>query len=247
MQYSVDLNRRIPKPVFYGKYPLYESVAKVFKNVLLQTYLQQVYDSYLTRSQLSGEPNMKEDWESDPTMGEADDDNNQWIQLAPKTYRTKTKAHKEGKLQKYLQERLADYGNNPAAKHVLERIVKTGGYEQDRINIRTGELLASFFPPHIEGDEIRPHHHQNVSVTLTSLEFSTTLGDKEETCAKFGREIIPEGMERDWIERAIPPALDAAEIEYDRLLMRYRHKPGGSKTKAPRTTAYQLPLFPRVP
>lgn len=225
----VRIEGRIPRRIMENHYPLYESVPKVFLAALVQKYLEQIYDSYTARSVLSDIPNM--DPKGEPVISEEDEDGNTWTQLRPKTYRTKQKQFESGSSQDYLRERLNEYSGNQAAE-VLSRFVDTvQPISGDNINIRTGELLAAFFPPPLIDGELVPGPNQICKHTGgTNFSFRTTLEEKEDTVEKFGRPIIPDQYTKElWLERSIELAINEAETEFQRLMMEYGHTYRGQK------------------
>jgi hypothetical protein len=244
--FNINLHRRIPIAVMEGRYQPYYSVPQVFLNELMRNYLLLVSESYKARSFLGGEPNMNPPSTYSPHRGQEDDYGNSWEQLKPKTYRMKQKLKKGGGLQSTLLNRLKDYGDNPAAKSVLDRYVIRGSYNGDNINIRTGELLASFYPPIVVDGTIVPGPDQWFQVSgigsgMPTIEFQSLLSEKEATCEKFGRPIIPSQEQHyEWVRESIEPALEAAEREFDNLLFKYGHTRGGPKSRAPKD--YQMPL-----
>lgn len=224
----VRIEGRIPRRIMENHYPLYESVPKVFLAALVQKYLEQIYDSYTARSVLSDSPNM--DPKGEPVMSEEDEDGHTWTQLRPKTYRTKQKS--VDKSRSYLRERMSEYAAPEVAAKVLARFVDpVSPISGDNINIRTGELLAAFFPPPLVDGELIPGPNQICKHTGgTKFTFKTRLEEKEDTVEQYGRPIIPDQYTKElWLERAIELAINEAETEFQRLMMEYGHTYRGQK------------------
>lgn len=225
----VRIEGRIPRRIMENHYPLYESVPKVFLAAIVQKYLEQIYESYADRSELGAEPNM--DPKETPIMGKEDELGNSWVQLKPKTYRTKQKSFKSGATKEYLRNRINDYAGDQAER-VLRRFVETiAPISGDNINIRTGELIAAFYPPPLINGELVPGPNQIIRQGGgTDFFFKTTLEEKEETVAQFDRPIIPdEDTKLYWLEQSIDLAINEAETEFQRLMMQYGHTYRGQK------------------
>lgn len=223
----VRIEGRIPRRIMENHYPLYESVPKVFLAALVQKYLEQIYDSYTARSVLSDSPNMNP--KGEPVMSEEDKDGNTWTQLRPKTYRTKQSSVNESR--DYLRQRMDEYAGNQASEVLARFVDPVSPISGDNINIRTGELLAAFFPPPLIDGELVPGPNQICKHTGgTKFSFRTTLEEKEDTVEQFGRPIIPDPYTKElWLERSIELAINEAESEFQRLMMEYGHTYRGQK------------------
>lgn len=223
----VRIEGRIPRRIMENHYPLYESVPKVFLAALVQKYLEQIYDSYTARSVLSDDPNMNP--KGEPVMSEEDKDGHTWTQLRPKTYRTKQSSVNESR--DYLRQRMDEYAGNQASEVLARFVDPVSPISGDNINIRTGELLAAFFPPPLIDGELVPGPNQICKHTGgTAFSFRTTLEEKEDTVEQFGRPIIPDPYTKElWLERSIELAINEAETEFQRLMMEYGHTYRGQK------------------
>lgn len=184
----------------------------------MQEYLRIVYESYQERSHLDDEPNMKWGTKADkegPKIGRPDDWGNSWEQLRPKTYRLKKKGNQGGKYAEYLEGK-----KFKAAKEIAARIRNSGGEmgSGDFINIRTGQLLASYAPGPIINNVLQVNTFQNVEFKGTGIHFdNNNVPHADKANNQYNRPIIPEDSEPQWIAQAFDVAMDAAEKEYLRI------------------------------
>lgn len=217
-QYGVNNKGLVPGYILKGKSQKYLSVHTIFLNTFIQEYLRRVYESYDERSHLDQEPNMKWGTKADsegPKQGRPDNYGDFWDQLRPKTYRSKAKGNKAGAYAEYLETK-----TSRAAKSIVNRIRNANHLSGDHINIRTGRMLASFFPGPLVNNQIVKTEDQNIVLEGINIHFDNNNIDYADTAMdQFNRPIISDN-EPTWIEESFEIATNAAANEYQRIKSR---------------------------
>lgn len=157
----------IPSEVLKGQIPYFLPVHNLFINLSIQGLMKRIYNSYYQRSHLDTNPSM--DWKKyRPKMGRADDQGKKWVQLSPRTYAIKKMMAQDDVLKDYLTSQ-----RSRAAESTLKRLVNISFADGDGINIRTGRLLAAYFPPPVSGgriyataDQVFTKDEENVAVEI---------------------------------------------------------------------------------
>lgn len=202
----------IPASVLKGQIPSFLAVHNEFINRTMQFYLKKIYDSYYERSHLDDEPDMRTDKQGyNPISGREDDLGDSWIQLRPKTYRLKRKLNNKEPLTTYLESRTSF-----AAKETLKRMANIDYDSGDGINIRTGALLASFFPGPVVDGKLTTREDQKISKDESKISFET-LVDYFDEIQKSPRPILTDENQVAWINEAIAYGMQRAEVVYIQL------------------------------
>lgn len=212
----------IPRPILEGRNKRYLSVNTIFLSVTIQSWFKQAFRSYITRSKLTGPPNMGWQGKGDPdfTEGEPDENDRSWHQLKPYTYQIKNQVQEDGSYTEYLS-RI----KTPAARQVLNYISKID-YRETGTNIRTGRTLAAFYPPRrTESGKLLAGPDQDIKVQPLGFDVTFKIPEERKREVLFGdpheRPLFDDGVEEIWMREAIKEGLNAARSEYDRLKQRY--------------------------
>lgn len=207
----------IPSAVLAGRIPRFKTVNTVFLASIVRKWYQLAYNSYVLRSDLGKPPNMKNGGDP-PVRGLPDREKNTWKQLKPSTYRVKKSLQKTGKYTEYLQ-RI----NTPAAEHVLEAIQTMNYRKGEGTNIRTGRLLASFFPPRVVGGKLLAGPDQLIKINGLNIDIDFKISYAKRITEGLGldRPVFVNGNDLEWLQKAIQIGLIEARKEYDRLSARY--------------------------
>ena len=217
-------NNGIPKVVLAGRIPKYRSVNTVFLSETIREWYRLAYRSYIMRSDLGRPPNMSGDG-NPPVIGRPDDDKKTWKQLKPSTYRTKKSLQKTGAYTKHLEKI-----NTVAANYVLG-LIQTMNYRSgDGTNIRTGRLLAAFFPPRMSGGRLVAGPDQSITISglHVNIEFKIPYAKRITLGYGLPRPIFVDGNDEDWMQKATLVGIREARKEYDRLVARHGEYAGGS-------------------
>jgi hypothetical protein len=205
----------IPPLVLKGRIPKYKSVNTVYLTSYIQNWFREAWRSYLMRSDLGDEPNMKKG--GTPVIGQPDDDGYTWKQLQPRTYKIKAKLQANDSYKEYISGI-----QTRAAQAVLGVITNMSYAEGDGTNIRTGRTLASFAPPAKSGNKLLKGPDQKIIINDNQVEVDSTVDYADEVLYghNYGRALYDEDVDSNWAQRAIIKALKDARIEYDRLVKR---------------------------
>ena len=150
-----------------------------------------------------------------PKQGRPDNYGDFWDQLKPKTYRSKAKGNKGGAYAEYLETK-----TSRAAKAIVNRIRNANHLSGDHINIRTGRLLASYFPGPLVNGRIVRTEDQNMEFKGVSIHFdNNNIPYADLAVDQYGRPIISSNEEQ-WISESFEVATEAATSEYQRIKSR---------------------------
>ena len=210
----------IPLDIVQGLRRGYETVNTVFLHTTIREWYRLCYRSYLMRSRIESS-NLKGDG-TPPKYGEEDEDGHRWVQLKPSTIRLKKSLKKRGKETEYLSKirsPVADY----IKENVLPMFDRSVG---DGINIRTGRLLASVYPPQVQGQKLLAGKDQDIKIeTLPNpaIEINSKVPWAPQIFYHRSRPLFEDRYEDVWMEKAVAKGLAAAKIEYDRIEARKKN------------------------
>lgn len=211
MAYDIQIDPRevnIPASVLNGYIDYFLPVHNEFINRTLQFYLKSIYESYWERSHLDQPPNMTPDPGWKPHRGRDDEHGDNWIQLRPSTYEIKARIDPDEQ-RTYLRERTSQ-----AAVQTLRRLNTINFQDKngDGINIRSGRLLASFYPGNIDGNgNYLARADQKVTKKRGMIGFETNVKEHYETVQQSRRKILTPEKGVRWMNDAVRSALPFAE------------------------------------
>jgi hypothetical protein len=202
----------IPKIVLEGRLPKYKSVHTIFTSYALFYFCKTAFESYLARSELGQKPDMSGRTKK---QGRQDKDGLSWHQLKPRTYRIKLKP---GALGGHLEK------VNTKASEEVQKFMEDVDFGRDGINIRTGRMLAAFYPPRFVGGKLTGGPDQEVAVNGLSVTLNFPgiyYADEILYGRQWHRALFANDIDERWMKEACERAIPYAKAEYDRLVRRY--------------------------